>query len=401
MKRIIQSHDLIPLKKEIEHINEVNAKSPLTFEYIDFIEKQNLPFGFKKLPYQEPFNFNSLRKNEFIQQIKKNNYGFFEFKDNDYKKITAEYFLDTFVGKEFNELEKFFLHSDFRIEICEFYRSFGLIALSRKEKKLYRELIKPFYFNEKYDLGLILYQSNLPYLLKYHNELFHQYDMNFLFENWIKIVNSFEKYKLEKSKYNHNTGNSFYAKAQSFTLKLAGNIIFKQGNQSIENLITEYEDILSQKTVYEFFRDNKCEETKHAYYIYRKHIESYKKSEILIESVDLLQKNLSLDINSVMNKHLLNYDKCSHFIKEIVKFFQSEKDFQYTLLSFNDENKKCTISLTSNNSNFLKNGQEFLSQILNDKDLFMNPDKYKSCFYHIHFSDKFEAKEIKSKTIKI
>lgn len=401
MQRIIQHHDLIPLKKEIEQINEVNAKSPLTFEYIDFLEKQNISFGFKKFQYQQPFLFDKNKKNEFIQNIKKNNYGFFEFKDNEYKKITAEYFLDTFVGKDFNELEKFFFHSDFRSEICDFYRSFGLIALSRKEKKLYRELIKPYYVNEKYDMGMILYQSNLPYLLQYHNELFHQYDMNFLCENWIKKVDSFEKYKLQKSQYSNNTGNAFYAKAQSFVLKLAGNIIFKQGNQSIEQLITEYEDILSQKIVFEFFRDNKCDETKHAYYIYRKHIESYKKSEILVDSVDLLQKNLTLDINSVMKKHLLNYDKCSYFIKEIVKFFQSEKDFQYTLLSFNDENKKCTISLASQSKNFLSNGQEFLSQILNDKDLLMNPDKYKSCFYHIHFNNKFEVKDTKNKTVKI
>ncbi len=67
MPRIIQSHDLIPLKKEIEQINEVNAKSPLTFEYIDFIEKQNIPFGFKKFSYYQPFNFESNKKNEFIQ----------------------------------------------------------------------------------------------------------------------------------------------------------------------------------------------------------------------------------------------------------------------------------------------------------------------------------------------
>lgn len=401
MRRLIQNHDLIPLKKEIEKINEIHATSSLTFDYIDYLEKQNIDFSFKQMQFQQPTYFKKEKKQEFIDLIKQRKYGFLSFKDSEYSQITAECFLDTFVGKDFFELEKLFFHCDFRKEVCEFYRTFGLIALSRSEKKLYSELIKPFNAQTKYDIGLILYQSNLPYLMKNHHDLFKNYDLNHLCQDWFKKVNSLENYKVNKHKTNHNIGNLFHSNAQCFTLKLAGLIIFKQGKEAIEKLIHDYEEILSQRAVFEFFKENKCQETGYAFHLYRKHIEEYKNSEIVIDSVDLLQKNLSVDINTIMKKHLLNYDRCTQLLRNIVSFFNSEEDFKYTLISINEDNKQCTISLTSSKPEFLNNGAEFFSKVVNDKDIFMNPDKYKSVFYYIHLNNKFEVKNIKSVKTKI
>lgn len=401
MRRLIQDHDLIPLKKDIEKINEVNSTSSLTFEYIDYLEKQNIEFYFKQMPFQQPTVFKKEKKQDFINLIKQKKYGFISFKDSEYKQLTSECFLDTFVGKDFFELEKLFFHCDFRQEVCEFYRTFGLIALSKNEKKLYFELIKPFSTNKKYDISLILYRSNLPYIMKNHNDLFKDYDLNYLCQEWFKKVNSLENYKVTKNLSNHNIGNVYHAKAQCFTLKLAGLILFKQGNEAIEKLVHDYEEVLSQRAVFDFFKENKCSETSYAFHIYRKFIDNYKKSEISIEEVDLLQKNLTIDINSIMQKHFLNYDKCSHFLHKIVSFFKSEDNFKHTLISIDNESKKCTISLSSNQLDFLKNGHEFLLKTLNDKDLFMNPDKYKSVLSYIHFNNKFEVKNIKSVKNKI
>lgn len=401
MRRLIQDHDLIPLRKDIEKINEVNSASSLTFEYIDYLEKQNIDFSFKQMQFQQPIDFKKEKKQDFINLIKQKKYGFISFKDSEYRQLTSECFLDTFVGKDFFELEKLFFHCDFRKEVCEFYRTFGLIALSRSEKKLYSELVKPFNYHTKYDIGLILYQSNIPYLMKHHQDLFKDYDLNSLCQDWFKKVNSLENYKVTKHTTSHNIGNIFHSKAQCFTLKLAGLILFKQGKEAIEQLIHDYEEVLSQRVVFEFFRDNKCPETGYAFHIYRTHIEEYKNSEILIDSVDLLQKNLSVDINLIMKKHLLNYDKCTHFLRNIVSFFNSQEDFKYTLVSINEDNKKCTISLTSSKPDFLNNGAEFFAKVVNDKDIFMNPDKYKSVFSYIHFNNKFEVKNIKSTKTKI
>ena len=401
MRRLIQDHDLIPLKKEIYKITSINSFSPLTLEYIDYLEKQNIEFSFKQQQFQTPKEFKKENKQEFINFIKQKKYGFISFNDNDYTQITSHCFLDTFIGKDFYELEKLFNHIDFKEEVCEFYRTFGLIALSKNEKKLYHELIKPFNSHNRYDIGLILYRSNLPYLMKHHNDLFKDYDLNYLCQEWFKKVDSLENYKVTKSKTSHNVGNIFHAKAQCFTLKLAGLIVFKQGKEAIESLITDYEEVLSQRAVFEFFRDNKCHETSHAFHLYRKYIDNYKQSEVLIESVDLLQKNLTVDITSIMQKHLIQYDKCSHFLRSIGLFFKSEEDFKHTLVSFNEEDKKCTISLTSTKSEFLNHGQEFLSKALNDKEIFMNPEKYKSVFYYVHFNNKFEVKNIKTTKAKI
>jgi hypothetical protein len=401
MRRTIQDHDLIPLKKEIEKINEVTSTYALTFEYIDYLEKQNIDFSFKQLPFHTPTRFYKDKKQDFINMIKQKKHGYISLKDNEYKQVTSECFLDTFIGKDFYELEKFFHHIDFREEICEFYRTFGLIALSKNEKKLYSELIKPFNSYFKYDIGLILYRSNLPYLMKNHTDLFKNHDLNYLCEEWFKKVNSFETYKVNKNKNTHNIGNIFYSKAQSFTLKLAGLIIFKQSNKIIENLINEYEDILSQRIVFDFFKENKCQETSFSFHIYRKHIENYKVSEISIETVDLLQKNLTVDINSIMKKHLLNYDKCSYFLRKIHSFFITEEDFKHTTIFIDEENKKCTISLASAKSELLQNGELFLHKTLNEKELFISPEKYKSSFYYFHFNNKFEVKNIKSLKSKI
>lgn len=401
MKRLIKDHDLIPLKRDIENINSITSTSPLTFEYIDYLEKQNIEFAFKQLHFHQPTYFTKEKKKDFINTIKQKKHGQLCFKDNEYSQLTAECFLDTFIGKDFNEIDKFFQHINFKEEVCEFYRTFGLIALNRHEKTLYFELIKPFNFNTKYDIGLILYRSNIPYLIKHQNELFKDYDLNHLCQEWFKKVNSFETFNVNKYQNQNKVGNIFHSKSQAFTLKLSGLIIFKQDKQTIEHLINEYKDSLSQRTVFEFFRDNKCNELNYAFHLYRKHVDQYKSAEVLLTELDLLQKNLTVEIPSIMQKHLLNYDKCSQFLKAIGSFFKSEEDFKYSLISFNDEDKKCTISLSSTKQDFLKNGQVFFSKVINDKDIFMSPEKYKAVFYHTHFNNKFAVKNIKTPTVKI
>jgi hypothetical protein len=406
MKKLIQEDDLIPLKREIEKINYVNSLSSLTFEYIDYLEKQNINFSFKQKLYYFPEEFKKENKQKFINLIKQKKYGFISFTNDKYNRIIAESFLNTFVGKDFYELEKFFFHIDFTDKICQLYRTFGLIALNKNEKKLYYELIQPFNPNDKYNIGFILNDSNFPYLMKNHNDLFKNYDLNFLCKEWFKKVNSLENYKINKYTTFNNVDNInmiFHAKAQCFTLKLAGLIIFKQNKEDIESLITDYEEVLSQKVVFEFFRNNKCHENSYfyAFNLYKKYIDNYKNSEISIEEIDLLQKNLTIDITSIMKKHLIQYDKCHHFLNCIGSFLKSEENFKHTFISFDEKNKKCMISLISSKNEDLKDGQEFLSKVLNNKEIFMSPDKYKSFFDYTYFNNKFLTKNINSSKIKI
>lgn len=401
MRRIITESDLLPLRSDINKINAINTNSPLTFEYIDFLSTQSVEFSFKQIQFHNPVFFDKNKKEEFLSLITSRRFGFLEFNNNDDKKLVADCFLDTFVGKDFFELEKLFNHIDFRQEVCEFYRTFGLIALNHQEKKLYNELIEPIHYKNKYDLGVILYKANIPYLIKHYHALFNQYNIEDLFSQWTKKIDKFERLNTSFVKKSPTVGNVLYKKAQVFTLKLAGLILFKQPKNAILNLVEEYSDILSQRTVFDFFKDNKCSEISYAYYLYRNKIEQYKNTEVQIDEIDLMQKNLIVDISSVMTKHLLTYDRSLQLLKGMGKFFQQEEDFKHSLINIDDTTKKCTLSITSTKPEYLKNATEFLNKVINDKDLFMNPENYKTVFSYIHFSNKYEVKNIKQRTNKI
>lgn len=400
MRKTIQDHDLLPLKKEITKLNAVKM-SQLTFDYIDFLEKQNISFSFKQQAFNQPFFFQKNKKSEFIQHIKNKQWGFLDFNDSADKELAPECFLETFIGKDFYELEKILHHIELSDTLCEFYRSLGLIALTRADKNFFNELTQPFNPKEKYDFSIIIQRSNIPYLMQNHKELFGDYDLKELWTHWNQKVDKFENYTPSYTNKNVTVGNQLHRKAKGFVLRLSASILLKQSKEEITDLFKKYEDILSQKAVFDFFKDNKCQETGFAFHIYRTYIENYKSSEISLEEMDLLQKNLTVDISSIMQKHLLNYDRTSQLLKAIGAFFQSEEDFQHTLITFNDIDKKCTFSLTSSKENYLKNGKEFLNKVFNDKDIFMNPEKYKATFYYIHFDNKFEVKNIKSVKNKI
>lgn len=401
MRRIISDSDLLPLRSEITKINSIHVNSPLTFEYIDFLTTQSVDFSFKQMHYHNPVVFEKNKKEDFISLIKMKKFGFLEFKNNDDKKLVADYFLDTFIGKDFFLLEKLFNHIDFRQEVCDFYRTFGLMALSHKEKNFYNELIEHFNYQKKYDLSSILHKANIPYLMQHHNELFKDYNLKDLLSVWVRKIDKFENLNTSIVKKSPTVGNVLYKKAQVFTLKLAGLIMFKQPKNSIMELFEQYTDILSQRVVFDFFKDNKCSETAYAFGLYRNKIEAYKNSTVEIEEQDLIQKNLNIDISSIMTKHLLTYDRSSQLLKGIGKFFQEQDDFKHSLINFDDNNKKCILSVCSTEQYYLKNATEFVSKVVNDKDLLMNPDNYKTVFSYIHFNNKYEVKNIVTKTKKI
>lgn len=401
MRRLITESDLLPLRSDIQKINAIHVNSPLNFEYIDFLETQNVEFYYKQIQFHNPVFFNKNQKDDFINLIKNRRFGFLDFKNNDDKQLVADCFLDTFINKDFFLIEKLFQHIDFRQEVCEFYRTFGLIALNSKEKNLYNALIEPFHYKTKYDFSLILHKANIPYLMQHHDELFKSYNLEDLHTNFSRKVDNFEKLNTSVVKKAPSVSNVLYKKAQVFTLKLTSLILFKQPKTAISQLFEQYNDILSQRPVFDFFKEHKCSDTGYAFRLYRNKIEAYQNSKVEIEEIDLIQKNLIVDISSVMTKHLLNYDKSSQLLKGLCSFFQNQESFKHTMISFDDTNKKCILSITSTEPQYLKNATEFVNKVVNDKNLLMTPDNYTTVLSYIHFNNKYEVKNIQAKPKKI
>ncbi len=86
MRKTIQDHDLLPLKKEITKLNAVKM-SQLTFDYIDFLEQQNISFSFKQQAFNQPLFFQKNKKSEFIQHIKNKQWGYLDFNDSADKEL--------------------------------------------------------------------------------------------------------------------------------------------------------------------------------------------------------------------------------------------------------------------------------------------------------------------------
>lgn len=403
MNRLITEQYLLPLKKDIGQINSFIPSSALSFEYIDFLDKEKIQFSFRQdARFYTSFKFEN--KSDFIAHLQTKNFGYFEFSNQEEGHIIAEFYLDTFIGKPFYELEKLFQHINFSHTICESYRSLGLIALHSDEKEFIKNLTLPFSRKDKpYSLALSLNSANLPYILQNHALLFKDKDIDALWNEWLIKINHYEHTSANKFSESSNVSISqqLGRKAKAFTLKLAGMIVLKQSKSMMTQLFIDYEDILSQKIVFDFFKQNKSPDIRPAFYIYKSYINQYQKSSVLIEEVNLIQKNLTVDITSIMQKHLLNYDKISQLLQSIFNFFKEQPDFQHSLISFIDIDKKCCFSLTSTHINYLNNGKQFLSTVLNDKEIFLNPDKYKSLFFYIHLDNKFEVKNIQSVKSKI
>lgn len=405
MNKLIQEHDLLPLKKDIIKINEFKSDSPLSWEYIDYLEKMNIFFFFKQQAYDNDIMFTNDTKKKFIKHLNSKKFGFFKFTsdDNLFKQNLAENFLDTFIGKNFNELKKVFDHVEFPNQICEFYKCLNLVVLNSQEKKFFKEIIKPFHPQDKiHTIGLILHHVDISFLIKNHSELFEKNKLNDFWKEWSLKVDNFEISHFSMfSEPSVNVHDELCKKAKVFILRLAGIIIFKQNTNMIKQLFIDYEGAISQEEIHTFFKNNKFPEMNTAFNLYSEYIKEFENSQVSIEEINLIQKKLTVNIASIMQKNLLSYDKTCDLLKSIFNFFKTQPDFEHSLLTFNEENKKCNFCLTSHREDYLKNGKEFLSQVLNNKEIFTEPDKYKALFQYIHLDGKFESKNIKSHMKKI
>ncbi len=403
MSEIIEKNDLSLLFSVIDNIHTFSRFDTILEHYIQFLYNNNIDFHLKmRSSFLEPLDSRRYSSDYIFQKIKESKFGgFIELHSDFNKKQVFESYLYSYIGKPLSSLEpllKNLMSTNFsNKDFYTFYRSKGFFLLNFSEKDFLS------LFEKKYSptkISQII--RNIPidliqvdYLIS-QKEKFAINDLSIFKEN----ISSFEQYITNDSSI-QDKSKTLTRMCKSFLLQLIAGLVSNHSEENNKKLISDYQNILSFSTIYNFFKLFKNHSKIFPLYQHYQHIiHQSKEKNIHIEEISLFQKKYQFDLAHLLQKNTISYSSLSLTLNKIAKFFKTQGVFNVSLTIQENENTAYFL-LSSYEEKNLEECKIFLHHIFNNKNLLLKEHAYPVIFHKINLENSLKHQSSPTKTIKI
>ena len=404
MSEIIEKNDLSLLFSVIDNIHTFSRFDTIIEHYIQFLYNNNIDFHLKmRSSFLEPLDSRRYSSDYIFQKIKKSKLGgFIELHSDFNKKQVFESYLYSYIGKPLSSLEPLLKNlmspNVFNKNFYAFYRSKGFFLLNLSQKdflSLFEKKYSPtniFHVIQNININLI----EVDYLISQKSQL-SLHDSSIFKEN----ISSFEQSINNNNSFNQDKSKILSKMSKSFLLQLMAGLILNHSEENNKKLISDYQNILSFSTIYNFFKLFKNHSKIFPLYQhYQNIIHQSKEKNIHIEEISLFQKKYQFDLAHLLQKNTISYSSLSLVLTRIANFFKTQGVFNVSLTIQENENTAYFL-LSSYEEKNLDECKIFLHHIFNNKNLLLKDHDYPVIFHKINLENSLKYQSSPTKTIKI